>query len=624
MRLQRKFLTLLLPTGLAAASLILFLIRRSVHAIVLNELERSSILLAKAAAQDAGPGFQSGDETALLPVLHSLQKREGALYAAALDSRGTVVAHTSVTEKGRTLRDAATDAALRAEEPVSDIRAYRGDPILEVSVPVWAAPAAVSGDSFLLSGEARLPPKRSLGLLKVALPLAPALETERRIMRWIFSIVVAIGGLSLAMVLLLVRGILTPIHGLMAGIARISGGRYDVEVPVMSQDELGELALSFNAMSGELARTTVSKEYVEGILENMADILVVTDLEGGIETANHAATEVLSYSTQEMAGRALASLFESSAFREQGLATLLKAGGVRDLDATLKSKSGRAIPVLFSASGLKDRDGRLRGYVGVAKDMTERKRIDDALLAAKTAAEAASKELEAFSYSVAHDLKAPLRAVDGFSQALLTNYTGKLDAEGQDFLQRVRAASKRMGTLIDDLLSLSRVTRSVMRVERVDLSGLAREIAENLKTAQPERAVEFVLADGVWADGDPGLLRVILDNLLGNSWKYTGRRPRARIEFGETRRDGQRIFFVRDDGAGFDMAFAKKLFAPFSRLHTTSEFEGTGIGLATVQRVVARHGGRIWGESEVEKGAAFYFTLQERTHGQEDHPARRG
>jgi signal transduction histidine kinase len=223
--------------------------------------------------------------------------------------------------------------------------------------------------------------------------------------------------------------------------------------------------------------------------------------------------------------------------------------------------------------------------------------------------ESTNKELEAFSYSVSHDLAAPLRSIDGFSQALLEDYEEALDANGKDYLRRVRGATQHMGQLIDDLLNLSRVSRKEMQRERVDLSGLARDIAAELKRSDGARQVNFAIGDEFSAVGDSGLLRIALANLLGNAWKFTGNKPRATIEFGAMLDNGKPTFFVRDDGAGFDMAYASKMFAPFQRLHATTEFDGTGIGLATVQRIIYRHGGRVWAEGEVERGATFYFTL---------------
>ncbi|MBI2875506.1 MAG: MEDS domain-containing protein [Candidatus Tectomicrobia bacterium] len=223
--------------------------------------------------------------------------------------------------------------------------------------------------------------------------------------------------------------------------------------------------------------------------------------------------------------------------------------------------------------------------------------------------ETANRELDAFSYSVSHDLRAPLRSIDGFSLALLEDYADQLDAQGRDYLQRVRASSQRMAQLIDDLLNFSRITRSEMRHERVDLSALVQTIASELQKAQPERQVECVIAPGLVANGDERLLRLALENLLRNAWKFTGKHPWARIEFGVTQQEGQRAYFVRDDGAGFEMAYADKLFGAFQRLHAVAEFPGTGIGLAIVQRIIHRHGGRVWAEGAVEQGAAFYFTL---------------
>jgi len=244
------------------------------------------------------------------------------------------------------------------------------------------------------------------------------------------------------------------------------------------------------------------------------------------------------------------------------------------------------------------------------REVTMRKRVEREIVKANAELAAVNKELEAFSYSVSHDLRAPLRSIDGFSQALIEDYPDRLDEQGKDYLQRVRSATQRMGVLIDDLLSLSRVTRSEMRRETVDLSALAQSIAEELQEAQPERQVDFVVTPGLTASGDALLLRLLVENLLSNAWKFTGYHPQARIEFGATQVDGKETFFVRDDGVGFDMTYADKLFGVFQRLHKQDEFPGTGVGLATVQRIAHRHGGQVWAEGKVEEGATFYFKLE--------------
>jgi light-regulated signal transduction histidine kinase (bacteriophytochrome) len=227
-----------------------------------------------------------------------------------------------------------------------------------------------------------------------------------------------------------------------------------------------------------------------------------------------------------------------------------------------------------------------------------------------------NKELEAFSYSVSHDLRAPLRSIDGFSKAVLEDYSHLLDAEGQDYLHSIRMASRHMSQLIDDLLKLSRVTRGEMNHEPVDLSALVRDIEGELRRAEPDRHVELTVAPGLHVQGDPKLLRIALLNLVGNAWKFTSRRAQARIEVG--RLDGQEppVYYVHDNGAGFSMKYADKLFGAFHRLHAASEFEGTGIGLATVHRIISRHGGRIWAESEEHQGATFYFTVESYTDEQ--------
>jgi PAS domain S-box-containing protein len=244
-------------------------------------------------------------------------------------------------------------------------------------------------------------------------------------------------------------------------------------------------------------------------------------------------------------------------------------------------------------------------FLGHRLNITARRRAEESLREREASLDAANKELEAFSYSVSHDLRAPLRSIDGFSQALIEDYGEQIDAPGKSYLQRVRTATQRMGLLIDDLLNLSRVTRSPLRRTRVNLSALAQSIAHDLRQTQPERSAEFVIAPDLEDDCDANLMRVVLENLLGNAWKFTGRHPAARIEFG---RDGD-AYFVRDDGAGFDPAYKTKLFGAFQRLHHASDFAGTGVGLATVQRIIRRHGGRVSADGAPEKGATFFFTL---------------
>jgi light-regulated signal transduction histidine kinase (bacteriophytochrome) len=263
----------------------------------------------------------------------------------------------------------------------------------------------------------------------------------------------------------------------------------------------------------------------------------------------------------------------------------------------------------FLTESLSPFEMSFRGYADANARLTV---VNDSLLQSQATAEAAHRELEAFSYSVAHDLRAPLRGIDGFSQALLEDYADKVDEEGRRYLNFLRQGAQQMGRLIDDLLGLSRLARTELRRSPVDLTALARSVAAQLGKADPDREVEIVIDDSIGGDGDASLLRIALENLLGNAWKFTGKRAAARIEVGTMSAEGETVYFVRDNGAGFDPAYEAKLFGVFQRLHSTHEFEGTGIGLATVKRIVNRHGGRIWAAGEVDRGATFYFTLGDR------------
>jgi light-regulated signal transduction histidine kinase (bacteriophytochrome) len=250
----------------------------------------------------------------------------------------------------------------------------------------------------------------------------------------------------------------------------------------------------------------------------------------------------------------------------------------------------------------------LRGYREANEEL---RRLNDALTVQKRSLEDVNRELEAFSYSVSHDLRAPLRSIDGFSRILVDDFAERLGDDGRLHLERIRRAAHHMRELIESLLALARVSRATLRRSRVDLSDLARRTVDDLQRATPQRAIDVTIQDGIVVRGDQTLLGVVLDNFFANAWKFTAKNPGPAIAFGCEHRDGVPTYFVRDNGAGFDMAHAARLFRPFQRLHATSEFEGTGVGLATVQRIVHRHHGRVWATATVGEGATFFFTLSE-------------
>jgi PAS domain S-box-containing protein len=369
-----------------------------------------------------------------------------------------------------------------------------------------------------------------------------------------------------------------------------------------------------------------SQARLAGILDIAEDAIISANADQRIILFNQGAERTFGYAAGEVFGQAIEQLLPER-FRvahRQHMAEFARSPSIaRRMGARREvfgvRKDGIEFPAEASISRLDTPEGPV--FTVILRDVTERRRAEAEIRSLTadlerrvrdrtTELEIANRELEAFCYSVSHDLRAPLRAIDGFSQALLEDYLSHLNAKGQEYLQRVRAASQRMAQLIDDLLQLSRLTRGALRRQEVDLSGLARTVAEDLRLQEPERHVEFASADGVTASADPALMRVVFDNLLGNAWKFTSRKEPARIEFGVSEHEGQPVYFVRDNGAGFDMSHAGKLFGAFQRLHAASAFPGTGIGLATVQRIIHRHGGSVWAEGAVEQGAAFYFTLR--------------
>lgn len=356
-----------------------------------------------------------------------------------------------------------------------------------------------------------------------------------------------------------------------------------------------------------------ARDYAEGIINSTHEALIVLDNDLRVISANPSFCRTFKVTQEETEGQFLFDLgnrqWDIPALKELLNEIIPHKTSLDEFEVRHDFQHIGHRIMLLNARRVE------RGSIGIPlillaiDDITQRKQAEEETKKYSAELATVNKEMEAFSYSVSHDLRAPLRSIDGFSQALLEDYADTLAAQGKDYLQRVRAATQRMGLLIDDLLSLSRVTRSEMKPEAVNLSALAGTIAVELQKTQPERQVEFAIAAGLTAKGDARLLRVALENLLGNAWKYTSKHPLARIEFGVTPKDGTQVYFVRDDGAGFDMAYADKLFAPFQRLHSPGEFPGSGIGLATVQRIIHRHGGGIWAEGEVGKGATFYFTL---------------
>jgi PAS domain S-box-containing protein len=340
--------------------------------------------------------------------------------------------------------------------------------------------------------------------------------------------------------------------------------------------------------------------------------ILMLDPEGFVVSWNAGGERIKGYRAEEIIGQHFSRFYPAedvAAGKPAKMLEMAARDGRAEDEGWRLRKDGSSFWADAVITAVRDEKGRLRGFGKVTRDLTERRHAEEELRLRNAQLEAANKELESFSYSVSHDLRAPLRAIDGFSLAILEDYEARLDADGKSLLERIRAAVSRMGRLIDDMLNLARIARSEMVRDRVNLSKLAEEVVSDLCAAAPERLVSVSIAPDLIVSGDRNLLRIAVQNLLGNAWKFTACRTDATIAFGRTTNGHEPAFFVQDNGAGFDMQYADKLFGVFQRLHSDTAYPGTGVGLATVHRIIMRHGGKIWAEAEPGQGATFYFVL---------------
>jgi PAS domain S-box-containing protein len=363
-----------------------------------------------------------------------------------------------------------------------------------------------------------------------------------------------------------------------------------------------------------------SEEKYRGIFENIQDVYYETNLEGLLLEMSPSIYRLAGFKREDLIGKSIIELYDLSESRTELIKTLTEKESITDYEVNIKNIKGEVINCSLNSILKLDEKGKPQKIIGSIRDISERKKSEkeikklysnlEKIVSERTKQlELSNNELEAFSYSVSHDLRAPLRSISGFSQALLEDYYENLEGQAKDYLNRIVSSCSQMTQLIDDLLNLSRISRWTINSENVNLSVIANEIINEFKTQQPDKSVNISISDKLVVSGDKQLLKIVVQNLLENAWKYSSKNDSPKIEFGKHKEEGKEVFFVKDNGVGFDMKYSGKLFGVFQRLHSTKEFPGSGVGLSTVQRIVQRHNGQIWADAKVNEGATFFFTI---------------
>lgn len=577
------------------------------RAMLLERQTEEALALSLTLATSAAEWIAADDLSGLQELVEVQRRYPELLFAVLTDSRGRVLADTDNSRRGFYLLDLPRE--------VRPTVLSRSSALVDVAVP------AVIG-------------RKHVGWARVGIGQKVAGQKLVEI-TW--------GGVVYALAAILIgsfiawfvgRWITQRLYAVQKTMDEVRNGNPLARSPITGTDEAAVMAREFNSMLDALAERDAElragEEKYRSLIQKVQTAIVLHDGQGCVLDSNPLARHLLGLSADQLRGKVLTDPVWQF-LREDGSVLPVAEYPASVVLATRQPLRDYLVGighpdrcdtlwVLVNAEPEHDNTGQVSRVIVSFVDITERKRaaeeirqlnqeLDQRVKERTARLEAANKELEAFAYSVSHDLRAPLRAIDGFSQMLLDDCSASLGEEGKEHLHRVRSAAQRMAQLIDDLLSLSRVTQAEMRMEKVNLSSLAREIADELARREPERKVTLIIAPEVVVTGDLRFLRVALENLLGNAWKFTSKRPAAKIEFGVMDQAGQPVCFVRDNGAGFNMEYAGRLFGAFQRCHPTEEFPGTGIGLATVQRIIHRHGGRVWAEGRVNEGATLYFAL---------------
>lgn len=557
-------------------------------------------------AQEFRAAFASGKELDGIKALHAFTRKTGAVYAGMVTADGSVIAHTNVALTGTRLADPLMAKGLRSAAPVSRRTTHNGEEVVDAVIPVPQTRA--SGEDLLLEGLAGS--SAAAGYLRAGLPLTPAQKAEKAIILNLLLLALGISAAAALLSALFARLILRQVSFLGEGIKKVRGGDYDFSVPVIAKDELGEVAESFNKLSRGLAETTVSKQYLDSVLESMPDPMIITDEAGNITKANRAAAEFSGYDFQPPGALNLRDLLESQAEgAAEPFGLLSWSGHIKELDLWFKAKDGRRLPAMLSAAFI-GKEGR-REVVTILKDMAQHKESEARLAQYLKEVETVNSELDAFAHTVSHDLKEPLRGIEMFSGMLLSDFAGKMEPQAGDYLGRVVKASARMRRLIDDLLSYARVARVRNPYENSSTAKLAEEAAAGLAALIEERKASVRIQPGLpEIYCDPVKMRQLFQNLISNAVKYNDK-PAPEIDIA-AEKFGEYYwkFTVRDNGIGIPSQYFEEIFRMFKRLHSRQEYGGgTGAGLAIVKKIVEEHSGKIWVESTEGRGSVFLMLI---------------
>ena len=590
MKIRRKLALLLLPLAAGGVAAMTVLSRRAVEGVLLDEARARAQTAADTLARrpSLAASAAKDDETALLLDLQDAV-HAGASYAAAVGADGRIIAHTDVSRRHKPFGTLPGPRGRRVKR--------RGRPFLEAASRIH--PASGLEDLF---GEA--PPLQPTGWVVVGVPLEPPLAQAARIEARLFAVFTGIVAAMILLALAFLGWALRPVRRLVEATRRVGGGELGGQVEVRSKDELGDLAESFNAMSRRLRQITVSKSFLDGILESMLDGLVVAGADGAVRMANPSALRALHGESAQLLGRSLADLLpEADAARAASAPAANREGTL------LVRGDGAGTPVLFSAAPLASAEG---GWAVTFKDISDIKAAQAALAEKARELERSNKELEQFAYVASHDLQEPLRKIANFTQLLERRYKGRLDPDADQSIAYIVDGTHRMRDLIQDLLAYSRAGRGDLRLEPVALRDLVEGVLEDLEPARAEVDARVEVGRLPAVIADRARLRQVFQNVIANALKFRAkdRPPVIRVTSEERPREWR--VFIDDNGIGVEPQYRERVFVIFQRLHSRAEYAGTGIGLAICRRIVEAHGGRIWIEDKEGPGTRFVLALPKR------------